>query len=796
MPASDDDLLRRLRATFRAEAQEHLRNMASGLVALERPGQPLSREVLDEVFRAAHSLKGAARAVNAGGIESLCQALETALAALRRETLAPSAELFDLLHRGNEVLARALAALEAAPEQAVPGAAELRRGLNKLVSRSRASPPPSAPSAAWPGTAAGTTPGTPAGTTPGTTPGAATGATPSAATIPVTRSATTSAGPPVPSSIALSTGPSATAPQDTVRVRRDTLDAVLLQSEELLFAKLAAVQRAEAMRTLGRHPGEWRKRAAALRADLRSVARALQATPAPPLPAWRRIEDFVEASHDAAGSIEAGLLREARAAEHDQRAVAAMVDELLEQMKSAALQPFARVLELFPPAVRQMSRDRRKEVELRLQGAEVEVDRRILEAIKDPLIHLVRNAIDHGIEVPALRRERGKPERGSLWVEVNPVNGDAVEVTVRDDGAGIDTVALRQAAQRAGVRALPEAELTPQALLALACEAGVSTSPMVTDLSGRGLGLSVVRHEVERIGGSLAVESEPGRGTLFRLRLPLTLSRFRGVVVRLGRQRFVLPTRSVERVARVRREDVRSVENRETVAIEGRALALVRLDRVLGMAAEDDGGAAFFPVAVIGHNGQAVAFRIDEVVDEREVLVKPLARPLQRVRHLAGASVVGGGSLVPVLHVPDLLKSAADAAGNARAPDRAATTDVGKSILVAEDSITSRTLLKGILEGAGYRVEAVADGVEAFAALRAGRFDLVVTDVDMPRLNGFGLTAKIRGDRVLSELPVVLVTALDSREDREHGIDVGASAYIVKSSFDQGNLLEVVRRLA
>ena len=584
-----------------------------------------------------------------------------------------------------------------------------------------------------------------------------------------------------------------------MRVRRGTLDAVLLQSEELLFAKLAALQRAEALRTLGRGPGEWRKRAAALRPDLRSVARALQSGAAAPVaPAWRRIEEFVEASHDAAGALEAGLLREARAAEHDQRAVATMVDELLEQMKSAALQPFARVLELFPPAVRQMSRDRRKEVDLHLAGAEVEVDRRILEAIKDPLIHLVRNAIDHGIESPALRRERGKPERGRLAVEVSAGNGHAVDVSVRDDGAGFDAAALRQAALRAGVQAVPETEagLTSQALLALACEAGVSTSRTITDLSGRGLGLSVVRHEVERIGGSLSVESEPGRGTHFRMRLPLTLSRFRGVVVRLGRQRFVLPTRSVERVGRVRREEVRSVENRETVAVDGRALALVRLDRVLGLRAEGDENAAVFPVVVIGHNGQAVAFRVDEVVDEREVLVKPLGRPLQRVRHLAGASVVGGGPLVPVLHVPDLLKSAAEAAGNARAPERAAAADAGKAILVAEDSITSRTLLKGILEGAGYRVEAVADGVEAFAALRAGRFDLVVTDVDMPRLDGFGLTAKIRGDRALSQLPVVLVTALASREDREHGIDVGASAYIVKSSFDQGNLLEVVRRLA
>jgi two-component system chemotaxis sensor kinase CheA len=185
------------------------------------------------------------------------------------------------------------------------------------------------------------------------------------------------------------------------------------------------------------------------------------------------------------------------------------------------------------------------------------------------------------------------------------------------------------------------------------------------------------------------------------------------------------------------------------------------------------------------------------VLDEREVLVKPLGPQLQRVRHVAGATVLGSGQVVPILHVPDLLQDAADGAGLPRlSPDGRGNAITAKSVLVAEDSITSRTLLKGILESAGYRVETAADGVDAFSALRGGSFDIVVSDVDMPRLNGFGLTAKIRADKKLAELPVVLVTALDSREDREHGIDVGASAYIVKSSFDQGNLLEVVRRLA
>jgi len=203
------------------------------------------------------------------------------------------------------------------------------------------------------------------------------------------------------------------------------------------------------------------------------------------------------------------------------------------------------------------------------------------------------------------------------------------------------------------------------------------------------------------------------------------------------------------------------------------------------------------PVVILGAGEQRVAFAVDAVLDEQEVLVKQLGKPLSRVRNIAGATVLGSGRIAPILNVTDLLKSARKAGGAVRAAAKARPSELAaKSILLAEDSITSRMLLKGILESAGYRVKTAVDGMEAFTALRAERFDLVVSDVEMPRLNGFDLTARIRADKKLAELPVVLVTALESREDRERGIDVGANAYLIKSSFDQSNLLEAVRRLA
>ena len=317
---------------------------------------------------------------------------------------------------------------------------------------------------------------------------------------------------------------------------------------------------------------------------------------------------------------------------------------------------------------------------------------------------------------------------------------------------------------------------------------------MITEISGRGLGLAIVREKAEKVGGAVSLETQPGVGTTFRLILPLTLARFRGVLVRVGESLFVLPTRYVQRVLRVSSDEIKSAENRETIQINGRAASAVRLSDVLEITqtSTDIDPKRKIPVVVLTWAGEQIGFFVDEILDEQEVLVKSLGKQLPHVRNIAGATVLGTGKVLPVLNVADLMHSAVKIAPVSAAHE---TEEAPKSILVAEDSITSRTLLKNILEFAGYKVKTAIDGAEALAVLATEPFDLVVSDVEMPRMSGFDLTARIRADKRLAELPVVLVTGLDSRQDREHGVDVGASAYIVKSSFDQGNLLEVVRRL-
>jgi two-component system, chemotaxis family, sensor kinase CheA len=456
--------------------------------------------------------------------------------------------------------------------------------------------------------------------------------------------------------------------------------------------------------------------------------------------------------------------------------------------------PFSTLLESFPKLVRDLSRDCGKDAELAIVGGEIEIDRRILEEMKDPLVHLVRNCIDHGIETPKQRKERGKLPRATIRIAILPRSAVKVEIVVSDDGAGIDFQKVRAASVKLGLVSEEDARKTDEQQCAgLIFKSGVSTSPMITEISGRGLGLAIVREKAEKVGGTVSVETQPGAGTTFRLILPLTLARFRGILVRVGESLFVLPTRHVQRVLRVSKDEIKTAENRETIQINGRATSAVRLSDVLELTQTntDADPKRKLPVLVLAWAGEQIGFLVDEILDEREVLVKSLGKQLPRVRNIAGATILGTGKVLPVLNVADLMRSAVR-----MTPVRAArATEAPKSILVAEDSITSRTLLKSILELAGYKVKTAIDGADALAVFATEAFDLVVSDVEMPRMSGLELTAKIRAGKRLAQLPVVLVTALDSREDRERGVDVGANAYIVKSSFDQGNLLEVVRRL-
>ena len=555
-----------------------------------------------------------------------------------------------------------------------------------------------------------------------------------------------------------------------MRVSSAKLDSLLVQAEELLFVK-------NAFRHLCSGIGE-------AGADLRSRRKEA------------RTEEFVKTLMDRLDSL-------GKQAGNDAWIAGGMADALLDDMKKVVMLPCSHVLEILTKVARDLSRLQAKEVGVAIDGKEIEIDKRILEEMKDPFIHILRNCIDHGIETPSEREKGGKPRAGKIAISISRKDGKRIEVSVSDDGRGIDAGKVRATAVKAGILSPEEAaSLADGETIPLVFRSGVSTSPIITEISGRGLGLAIVREKVEALGGSVSIDSAPGKGSTLRILLPVTLATFRGILVRADGHAFILPTTNVERVLRVKREEIRTAENRKAITYGREALSLVHLGDVLELPQGDggDGASPFTKAVILSHGGKRIAFAVDEIGGEQEVLLKGFRKPLRRVRNVSGATIMGGGKVVPVLHVADLMKSAMRAAGRIRGESVAASgeKEAGerKSILVVEDSITSRTLLKNILEAAGYRVTTAVDGVEGMTKLKTESVDLVISDVDMPRMNGFILTAKIREDRKLSALPVVLVTALESREDRERGIDAGANAYIVKSNFDQSNLLGVLRRLA
>src|SRR5258706_1183685 len=749
MVSKDKELLKKLLATFKVEAEEHINAISSGLIELEKASSPEKQgETVETVFREVHSLKGAAGAVNLVQIESSCQSLESLFAQLKSREMTLSPDLFDRLHQKADALRALLSA--GSTEAAQADETRMFRGLERTTSE-------------W--------------------------HTPESIPVPPRFR---------DEKQALS---------ETLRLPAFKLESLLRQAEELIPVKAIAAQRItelrEAEHLLTVSEAEWKKVRPQAHA-VKTLANGGQRTNGQSRPSegesptraqMAKISVFLDRNETALRSVQSKLAALAKALESDRRVLDRRVDELVEDAKRVSTVPFSVLLESFPKLVRDLCRDCGKDADLLITGGEIETDRRILEEMKDPLVHLVRNCVDHGIESPKQREERGKPLKATINLAITPKSADKVEIVVSDDCAGIDVQKVRAASVKLGLISREDAaNMDEQQAASLIFKSGVSTSPMITELSGRGLGLAIVREKVEKVGGSVSIESNPGTGTTFRLILPLTLARFRGVLVRVGQSLFVLPTRYVQRVLRIGQDEIKSAENRETIQINGRAASAVRLADVLEITRRntDADPNRKIPVLVLVWAGEQIGFIVDEILDEQEVLVKGLGKQLRRVRNIAGATVLGTGKVLPVLDVADLMQSAVRMAPGAA---RHATEESPKSILVAEDSITARTLLKNILEFAGYKVKTAVDGVEALSVLANEGFDLVVSDVEMPRMSGFDLTAKIRADKRLSELPVVLVTALESREHRERGVDVGANAYIVKSSFDQGNLLEVVRRL-
>lgn len=789
----DEEFHKQLLATFREEADEHLGEITGDLIALEKAGITPGSPLVERVYRTIHSLKGSARAVNLREIESVCQNLESVFALMKKGEFVPDEDAYDLFHNAIKITHGLLTG----ERTSGISTAEVTRSLRALVSMKRDLPAAQQ-----------------AGTVPAGPPGLrATGSGPDAV-LPehgTSEAVLRQDGDAIPDAGKPRTGAGtgqlrSMASQDTwdgktVRIAANKLDRLIAGSDDLLTTRLFITHRMQELEEIMTRFAIWRWNHALVSNDLhrfREASFGIRKSKLPPdlvLPLQRMVE-FLEYNREFVTYLQHDLNVHVHAAEIDRSTLETNTSAISDLIHDAVLLPVANVLQPFGGLVREYSRSTGKQVDLVIEGSDLEMDRRILEALKDPLMHLIHNSIDHGIEYPDIRSERSKKVRGVVRIRIIPLSGSKVGIEVSDDGGGIDRSVIRHAAVEKGFVSRDQAAaLTDDEAIWLIFRSGLSTSPIVTDISGRGLGLAIVEDTVTRLGGSVTVSSESGKGTTIKMQVPVRLATLRGVVVRAANQVYVLPMQQVRQVMRVQQNEILRTGDRPVIEFQGEKIVVIRLTEALGITEYHSVPAetAQVPVVILAYGAGQIACIVDEVIRVQEIVARSLGSQLRRVKRITGAVILGDGKVALVLDALELIQDSIK--GPPPVPARTVSGGNIRTILVVEDSVTSRALLQTIIERAGYHVRTAVDGMEALAMLKEHEFDMVVSDVDMPRMSGFTLTEKIRADARMSALPVVLVTSLDSTEDQKHGITVGADAYIRKTSFEKSQLLSVIRSL-
>ncbi len=714
------DPTQQLLLVFAEELDEHLRALNRDLLLLEQGVEEDRAALVHSLFRSAHTLKGAARAVSLLEIERACHVLEEHLGVLRATTrpLEPAEvqRLFDMV----DVVGRA--SKKQVPSVQVPAVEPVRE-----------SAAPEEPHRRSPREA------------------------------------------------------------EFTRIPSIKLDEVFLRGDEVSVARHRLAVHAQAMDALRDDlvglRQEWEK----AERWVNAASAQLQSTNESPSTALirkrpRSIDGLAERLLRLEG--ESGQL--SRSFSADLRAFSQAASSLEDEIRDLRLIPFSEACQGIERAVRDLAATFGKEIEVSLEGQNVSLDRNIVNALRDPILHLVRNAIDHGIELPKDRIASGKPGRGKISIGA-VARGTQVDVTVRDDGRGVDPEDIRAALRRAGTLVPTDDREVLRALL----QPGFSTATEVSEVSGRGVGLDVVAMTSLTLKGGFDFHTEKGKGLTATLTLPVTLSRSRLLLVRAEDDVFGIPSSQVVHLRRVKAEEILRDGERDLIRAEGtRTIQLSSLSRVLDLTPSPRANGTALLVVIVTNSGREHAFAVDDVIEERDVVLKGLGARLGAMKGLLGCTILPSGRAALVLSTAELIRRAEENRGRPSVGQEPRASAVKrKCILVADDSLTTRSLEKAILEGAGYDVITASDGAEAFRLLQTNEVDLLVSDVEMPRMTGLALTEQIRNSQRLRTLPVVLVTGLANDVDKARGLEVGANAYIVKSAFDQVDLLATIARL-
>ena len=698
--------IRRFIQRFVEESADHLPRLREGVSALEQGHA--DREQVNELFRAAHTLKGSSRMLKLVPITALAHSTEELLSALRDGTLTITPAVISLLNQAVDGLADLVSQLaEGAAGDDLPASDEaLCRALENaalgqaITPPSPLTPPPPSPTTSLP-----------------------------------------------PSSAALETE-SELRLSDTVRVRLDRLDDVIRLMGEVLSGHYHLHELVD---------------------QARQLSTTLPAHQQAPFHAFHReLKDSV-LSHDS------------------------LMNDLHDRALQLRMLPLSVVFDPLAHMSRELAQSLGKQVDCRMRGSEIELDRQMIDRLSDPLIHLLRNALDHGLESPAERQLAGKPLRGQLTIEAWQ-DGDWVVVEMRDDGAGI---ALDVVRQKALAKRLISAEqlnvLSEQETLELIFLPGFSTKGMITDFSGRGVGMDVVKRTVvDELNGDLQLASERGSGTRFTLRLPLSLAMMRVLLVSVSGVQLGVTAPYVSEIVECSSHSFIDAAGQRTLILRNEFVPVVPLAQLLGLPATTSVTDKTL-LLIVHQRHQKLALIIDALIDERDMVIKMLPVHLRYLPLVSGMVSMSRNALVSLLHVPALMEASRHTVQ--RPSHESPASAQAKRILVVDDSLNTREIEKDVLEAWGYHVTLAENGRDGLAKALDETFDAVLTDVEMPVMDGFALTARLRENETYRYRPIIIITSREKEDDRRRGMEVGADAYIVKGSFDQNNLVETLQAL-
>ena len=479
-------------------------------------------------------------------------------------------------------------------------------------------------------------------------------------------------------------------------------------------------------------------------------------------------------------------------------------DRLYREVIASHMRPFVDGVQGLPRMVRDLSRRLEKQVKFQIVGQSTLVDRDILKKLEAPLTHMIRNAVDHGIESPEEREVSGKPVEGTIRLEAFH-RGGMLAISVSDDGKGIDPNFIRQhIVDRNLASSETAAQLTEAEIIEFLFLSGFSTTDQVTEISGRGVGLDIAKSMVQEVGGTIRAVSQLGNGTSFHFQLPLTLSVVRTLIVTISDEPYAFPLARVDRIVKLDKSEIYVVEGRQYFTKDGQNIGLIAAHDILDLP-ETLPDSDVLCVVVISDQSNAYGLFVDEFLGERDLVVRPLDPRLGKVRDISASALMDDGSPVLILDVSDLVRTIdnmlntgqlrpvdVNKATSKKGSDTKGTLGKHKRLLVVDDSITVREMTRKLLQNRGYDVDVAVNGMDAWTAIRSNSYDLIVSDIDMPRMNGIELVKQIKAHPKFQVIPVIIVSYRDREDDRIQGMEAGANYYLTKSSFHDDTLINAI----